>query len=80
MISALGLSNRAKQNENSIEFSFNESQDFEIYDLIGPHNNGKLIELMQSAHATQNYEIIDSYIRKNCSKYVLNNGIGDMVL
>ena len=51
----------------------------DIYKIIDPKGGGELVDLAWTAHKLGNLGLLDEYIRREVSKYLLNNGKGDEV-
>ncbi len=51
----------------------------DIYRIIDPKGGGELVDLSWAAHQLRDVTQIDSYIKREVSKYILNDGKGDLV-
>ena len=67
-----------KSSELKLAYRENPSN-YELYDLVGPNGDGKLIDLVKIAQRTNDYTELDNYIQKHVSKYLYNDGKGELV-
>jgi len=69
-------SNTLEEKSNN---GFLSNQSYSIYNVIGPNGDGELVELMKIALKTNDFAHVDEFIRNKVSKFLMNNGEGQMV-
>lgn len=51
----------------------------DVYKIVDPKGGGELVDLALLAYQTKDMSRVDDYIKQEVSKYLLNNGNGELV-
>lgn len=70
---------RSKEFLAKIKLEEGEKNSPDIYKIVDPKGGGQLIDLALISYQTRNISHVDNFIRQEVSKYLLNDGDGEMV-
>ena len=78
--SSWGVLNRSSHSKHLAKSKLEDYENVpDLHRIINPKGGGELVDLAWSAHQMKSYNKIDDYIRQEVSKYLLNDGKGEMV-